>query len=63
MVLFHIQEKIVTAAPVNKKFHLLSVVLLLTVLDETYHCCVVRILNDVICIVLSTTDMGHQGVK
>lgn len=42
----HIQEQVVSAVPFYKKFHLLSVMFLVAVLDETHPAlCVICIFN------------------
>lgn len=45
-----VQDEVVAPAP---EFHLLSVSVLLIVVDQPYHCCVVCVFNDVVCSGLS----------
>lgn len=61
LCLVDIQVQVVIGAPAHQMFHLLSLRQLLIVLDETHHCCVIRVLNDVVGGGASATVMGHQG--
>ena len=58
---FNVQCKVVVPAPVCKELHLLSLSVLLVVLDQAHHCCVICVLDDVIRTPLCTTVVSHQG--
>ncbi len=44
----HIEGQIVSATPFSQLCHFLSVVRFIVVADETYHCCVISKLDDVV---------------
>ncbi len=59
-VLLHIEGQIVSATPLSQLCHFLSVVRFIVVADETYHCCVIRKLDDVVGAELGSAVMGQQ---
>ncbi len=48
LCLLHIEGQIVSATPFSQLCHFLSVVRFIVVADETYHCCVISKLDDVV---------------
>ncbi len=48
LCLLHIYGQIVSATPFSQLCHFLSVVRFIVVADETYHCCVISKLDDVV---------------
>ncbi len=48
LCLLHIEGQIVNATPLSQLCHFLSVVRFIVVADETYHCCVISKLDDVV---------------
>ncbi len=56
----HIEGHIVSATPFSQLCHFLSVVRFIVVADETYHCCVISELDDVVRAELGSADVGQQ---
>lgn len=59
--LLDIEDQVIGTTPLNQKLHLLPVVLLISVPDETHHGCVVCILQDVVVFKPGMAVVGHQG--
>ncbi len=60
LCLLHIEGQIVSATPFSQLCHFLSVVRFIVVADETYHCCVISELDDVVGAELGSAVMGQQ---
>ncbi len=60
LCLLHIEGQIVSATPFSQLCHFLSVVRFIVVADETYHCCVVSELDDVVGAELGSAVVGQQ---
>ncbi len=60
LCLLHIEGQIVSATPLSQLCHFLSVVRFIVVADETYHCCVISKLDDVVGAELGSAVMGQQ---
>ncbi len=58
--LTRIEGQIVSATPFSQLCHFLSVVRFIVVADETYHCCVISELDDVVGAELGSAVMGQQ---
>ncbi len=58
--LLHIEGQIVSATPFSQLCHFLSVVRFIVVADETYHCCVISELDDVVGAELGSAVVGQQ---
>ncbi len=58
--LLHIEGQIVSATPFSQLCHFLSVVRFIIVADETYHCCVISKLDDVVGAELGSAVVGQQ---
>ncbi len=56
----HIEGQIVSATPFSQLCHFLSVVHFIVVADETYHCCVISELDDVVGVELCSAVVGQQ---
>ncbi len=56
----HIEGQIVSATPFSQLCHFLSVVRFIVVANETYHCCVISELDDVVGAELGSAVMGQQ---
>ncbi len=56
----HIEGQIVSATLFSQLCHFLSVVRFIVVADETYHCCVISELDDVVGAELGSAVMGQQ---
>ncbi len=59
----HIEGQVVSATPFSQLCHFLSVVRLIVVADETYHCCVISELDDVVGAELGSAVVGQQRVE
>lgn len=55
------EDQVVGATPLHQMLHLPSVGLFVVILDEAHHCCVVRVLEDVVSTGSSLTVVCHQG--
>ncbi len=60
LCLTHIEGQIVSATPFSQLCHFLSVVRFIVVADETYHCCVISELDDVVGDELGSAVVGQQ---
>ncbi len=60
LCLLHIEGQIVSATPFSQLCHFLSVVRFIVVADETYHCCVISELDDVVGAELGSAVVGQQ---
>ncbi len=60
LCLLHIEGQIVSATPFSRLCHLLSVVRFIIVADETYHCCVISELDDVVGAELGSAVVSQQ---
>ncbi len=60
LCLTHIEGQIVSATPFSQLCHFLSVVRFIIVADETYHCCVISELDDVVGAELGSAVVGQQ---
>ncbi len=60
LCLLHIEGQIVSATPFRQLCHFLSVVRFIVVADETYHCCVISKLDDVVGAELGSAVVGQQ---
>ncbi len=60
LCLLHIEGQIVSVTPFSQLCHFLSVVRFIVVADETYHCCVISKLDDVVGAELGSTVVGQQ---
>ncbi len=60
LCLLHIEGQIVSATPFSQLCHFLSVVRFIVVADETYHCCVISKLDDVVGAELGSAVVGQQ---
>ncbi len=60
LCLLHIEGQIVSATPFRQLCHFLSVVRFIVVADETYHCCVISKLDDVVGAEFGSAVMGQQ---
>ncbi len=60
LCLLHIEGQIVNATPLSQLCHFLSVVRFIVVADETYHCCVISELDDVVGAELGSAVVGQQ---
>ncbi len=60
LCLLHIEGQIVSATPLSQLCHFLYVVHFIVVADETYHCCVISELEDVVGAELGSAVMGQQ---
>ncbi len=60
LCLLHIEGQIVSATPFSQLCHFLSVVCFIVVADETYHCCVISKLDNVVGAELGSAVVGQQ---
>ncbi len=60
LCLRHIEGQIVSTTPFRQLCHFLSVVRFIIVADETYHCCVISKLDDVVGAELGSAVVGQQ---
>ncbi len=60
LCLLHIEGQIVSATPFSQLCHFLSVVHFIVVADETYHCCVISELDDVVGAELGSAVVSQQ---
>ncbi len=60
LCLLHIEGQIDSATPFSQLCHFLSVVRFIVVADETYHCCVISELDDVVGAELGSAVVGQQ---
>ncbi len=59
-LLLHIEGQIVSATPFSQLCHFLSVVRFIVVAAETYHCCAISELDDVVGAELGSAVVGQQ---
>ncbi len=60
LCLLHIEGQIVSATPLSQLCQFLSVLPFIVVADETYHCCVISELDDVVGAELGSAVVGQQ---
>ncbi len=60
LCLLHIEGQIISTTPFSQLCHFLSVVCFIFVANETYHCCVISELDDVVGAELGSAVMGQQ---
>ncbi len=60
LCLLHIEGQMVSATPFSQLCHFLSVVRFIVVADETYHCCVISKLENVVGAELGSAVVGQQ---
>ncbi len=60
LCLLHIEGQIVSTTPFSQLCHFLSVVCFIVVADETYHCCVISKLDDVVGAEHGSAVVGQQ---